>query len=631
MSALKCDICGGKLTMGEKGVAVCDSCGMEHTQQRMQEKIQEIKGTVRVDNSPLVQNYLKLANNALDVENNAEAELYANKIIEIHMDNYEAWMIKGKAIGWQSTLKVTRIAESSNAFNMAIQYAPEDKKQEVMEKAKQEIINLSESLIRARCDLYIEYPTVDEINGFHKDLDEIYSSLKRITKNVGNIIDVDSLMKPIGKKIDEAIVKAYTETIEPEYKGEDNKPDKHDLEKYLDRLDNNIYLQELVIDLYDDDEAEDIARLKRIIQYHEKCLSAVSYDWDYVGSTKVWHKDASLSAEGKKEHNDAIAKCRKKITELDEQRWKKTAEKINVEDKDKSIDEILDAAIKNLEEAKNFSALTRFRRFNEAHPYELVGRIGIMLSHNSFSTISLAEFMSHICYNTVEKKFTSEKEKLVSSEQYKEKLHKVINMESENATILMIAVANQNIASLEVVKFLIEHGSEINKRSKAYNVNALWFLGYAALKGSDEEKAECRKIAKYLIDLGSDVDVTNKGGVALYNKQTDSEIASYIKAKHSELKMGSQAKKKGCYVATCVYNSYDCPEVWRLRRFRDEYLDKSWLGRLFIKLYYTISPTLVKLFGKQKWFRNMFKSILGKFDNNLEKKGYEDTPYNDKY
>ena len=44
------------------------------------------------------------------------------------------------------------------------------------------------------------------------------------------------------------------------------------------------------------------------------------------------------------------------------------------------------------------------------------------------------------------------------------------------------------------------------------------------------------------------------------------------------------AVKKGCYIATCVYNSYDCPEVWTLRRFRDEYLEKYYLGRLFFAI-----------------------------------------------
>lgn len=40
-----------------------------------------------------------------------------------------------------------------------------------------------------------------------------------------------------------------------------------------------------------------------------------------------------------------------------------------------------------------------------------------------------------------------------------------------------------------------------------------------------------------------------------------------------------------CYIATAVYGSYDCPEVWVLRRYRDYYLKNSSSGRLFIRLY----------------------------------------------
>ena len=39
----------------------------------------------------------------------------------------------------------------------------------------------------------------------------------------------------------------------------------------------------------------------------------------------------------------------------------------------------------------------------------------------------------------------------------------------------------------------------------------------------------------------------------------------------------------GCYIATCVYGSYDCPEVWTLRRYRDYTLDLTWYGRTFIR------------------------------------------------
>lgn len=88
-------------------------------------------------------------------------------------------------------------------------------------------------------------------------------------------------------------------------------------------------------------------------------------------------------------------------------------------------------------------------------------------------------------------------------------------------------------------------------------------------------------------------------------------------------------KKRGCYIATSVYGSYDCPQVWVLRRYRDYKLDKTILGRAFIKLYYTFSPMLVKKFGKSKWFQSFWKFRLDKMVERLKLQGYEDTPYYD--
>lgn len=92
----------------------------------------------------------------------------------------------------------------------------------------------------------------------------------------------------------------------------------------------------------------------------------------------------------------------------------------------------------------------------------------------------------------------------------------------------------------------------------------------------------------------------------------------------------NSSNSEGCYVATCVYGSYDCPEVWTLRRFRDYCLDTTWYGRLFIKCYYKISPTLVKWFGDTRWFKNMWEPVLNKMVNKLQEKGYESTAYKDK-
>ena len=91
-----------------------------------------------------------------------------------------------------------------------------------------------------------------------------------------------------------------------------------------------------------------------------------------------------------------------------------------------------------------------------------------------------------------------------------------------------------------------------------------------------------------------------------------------------------EIKKKGCYVATAIYGSYDCPEVWTLRRYRDYTLAKSCLGRLFIFLYYSISPTLVRWFGETQWFKKMWKPKLDRMVAQLKIRGYADTPYQDR-
>ena len=86
----------------------------------------------------------------------------------------------------------------------------------------------------------------------------------------------------------------------------------------------------------------------------------------------------------------------------------------------------------------------------------------------------------------------------------------------------------------------------------------------------------------------------------------------------------------GCYVATAVYGSYDCPEVWTLRRFRDNILASTWYGRAFIRMYYAISPTLVKWFGHTEWFKKMWKGKLDKMVTSLNEGGVESTPYVDR-
>lgn len=125
------------------------------------------------------------------------------------------------------------------------------------------------------------------------------------------------------------------------------------------------------------------------------------------------------------------------------------------------------------------------------------------------------------------------------------------------------------------------------------------------------------------------------------NPQCDSDAFSgtpYKEAKDQEARRQWEAKrrqeaeqKSGCYIATAVYGSYDCPEVWTLRRFRDNTLDRTWYGRAFIRAYYAVSPTLVRWFGKDSWFQALFRPMLDRLVDRLRQSGVEDTAYQDKY
>lgn len=108
---------------------------------------------------------------------------------------------------------------------------------------------------------------------------------------------------------------------------------------------------------------------------------------------------------------------------------------------------------------------------------------------------------------------------------------------------------------------------------------------------------------------------------------------SFFKTVEKRINKGmvsSKTSEEGCYIATCVYGSYDCPEVWTLRRYRDNTLAKTWYGKMFIRTYYAISPTLVKWFGDTKWFKKMWQGALNKMVEDLQASGVESTPYKDK-
>ncbi len=142
------------------------------------------------------------------------------------------------------------------------------------------------------------------------------------------------------------------------------------------------------------------------------------------------------------------------------------------------------------------------------------------------------------------------------------------------------------------------------------------------------------RIWKYVIEYETRCFVNNKYvriGTYFENKvkkhisEYEEKIRKYDSSYQPQLK-----SSEGCYIATAVYGSYDCPQVWTLRRYRDYSLAKTWYGRSFIRTYYAISPTLVKWFGHTQLFQSIGRNLLDKKVQQLNANGVENTRYYDK-
>lgn len=313
MAALVCDICGGKLKVTNGKYAVCESCGMEHSIERVRQKYKESQSVVHVDNAHLIDNYLVMAQDAYDAGNKKEAERYCNKIIEIDPENVDALMLKGKTVGWQSSIGEFRFKEASICFANAINsIASDSEKEYLVKQIEDEFRGLATALINLRCDRFSKWPDDDETEGFCDDLEELSNAVETFTVDTGEFINKNNVFRNVSSIVKMTIGTVATTKILLEYKVNGSR------QAYLtfsNRTDNCIRILEKAADLCDDDDESDEKLYDIIISMLRSVISNNTTDYisDRFGAFKEKPRLSDFEIETRKKKISFLEDKIKKI------------------------------------------------------------------------------------------------------------------------------------------------------------------------------------------------------------------------------------------------------------------------------------------------------------------------------
>ena len=324
MKRLVCEMCGSTDLIKQDGVFVCQDCGckysIEEARKMMVEGTVEVTGTVKVDNSAAVENYLTMVRNALQAKNYKEAEEYCNKVIEMDVNNWEAWFIKGKAVGWQSRLNNVRIDETVSAFTNAVTNCPEEKKKELTEKCKSELTSLQAALLSLRVGTFCPHPGENNLKGLLSDIKTLITTsanfMLGIHENVDLLPDV-----VYTRTINDGMCKAWNAALK-NYNGDNNHPSDYEFKRFLQEGDilikgfeyalmfgNKTYNNEALNKLK-------IQVCKNIITLQKILKDGKSYEVSFSGGYKHYNEKLSLTKEAKEFRQKEIDKWEEKIREI---------------------------------------------------------------------------------------------------------------------------------------------------------------------------------------------------------------------------------------------------------------------------------------------------------------------------
>ena len=332
MKRLACEMCGSTDLVKQDGIFVCQTCGCKYTveeaKKMMVDGTVEVTGTVKIDQSSSIEKYFLLAQNAFESKNYSEAEKYCNRVIEIDENNWEAWFIKGKAVGRNSTIANFRLSETIKSFVKALEYAPSESKKSLANDCNSEIITLQLAFLNKTLENYAESHPERDYNNLISALKIVMNfsisfytqAFKFLDKSILSDTHEEILQ---AKVIDQNLMTAFHSALN-HFKKYDY-PNKNQVDSFVNQIDYISKGEQIVILTILKEKEYNENRNKLIIEINEHLIEMFQ---------SILNLPSYFGFKDTKIVNQRIDECKERIVEAKENRinYETEREKKRIED-----------------------------------------------------------------------------------------------------------------------------------------------------------------------------------------------------------------------------------------------------------------------------------------------------------
>lgn len=102
----------------------------------------------------------------------------------------------------------------------------------------------------------------------------------------------------------------------------------------------------------------------------------------------------------------------------------------------------------------------------------------------------------------------------------------------------------------------------------------------------------------------------SNSGLDIMKREADEDFEKLTGHPAPKIPIKTTSNSGGCYIATVCYGNENANEVIALKAYRDEVLSKIWYGRIFIKTYYFISPSIADFLKNKSGINRIIKERI---------------------